>query len=79
MDDAAAPPTLVEIRAAAERLVGRVVRTPVLDWDGPEIRARLAPGTRLNLKLELFQRTGSFKPRGALTVMLGLPEATGLL
>jgi threonine dehydratase len=72
MDDEAAPPTLAEIRAAAERLAGRIVRTPVLDWDGPEIRARLAPGTRLNLKLELFQRTGSFKPRGALTVMLGL-------
>jgi threonine dehydratase len=73
MDDEATPPTLAEIRVAAERLAGLVVRTPVLDWDGPEIRVRLAPGTRLNLKLELFQRTGSFKPRGALTVMLGLP------
>jgi threonine dehydratase len=73
MDDEALPPTLAEIRAAAGRLAGRVVRTPVLDWDGPEIRARLAPGTRLSLKLELFQRTGSFKPRGALAVMLGLP------
>jgi threonine dehydratase len=42
------------------------------DHAGPEIGARLPPGTRLNLKLELFQRTGSFKPRGALTVMLAL-------
>jgi threonine dehydratase len=72
MDDEAAPPTLAEIRAAAGRLAGHVAQTPVLDWDGPEVRARLAPGTRLNLKLELFQRTGSFKPRDALTVMLAL-------
>lgn len=34
--------------------------------------ARLAPHTRVWLKEELFQRTGSFKPRGALTVMLDL-------
>jgi threonine dehydratase len=36
----------------------------------------VGPKTRVYLKEELFQRTGSFKPRGALTVMLGLsPEA----
>ena len=69
-------PTLAEIRATASQLAGRLVRTPVLDWDSAEISARLAPGTRVNLKLELFQRTGSFKPRGALAVMLNLaPEA----
>ena len=67
-----APPTLDEIRATAEQLRGRVVRTPVLDWCGPEIRARLDAGTSVNLKLELFQHTGSFKARGALAVMLGL-------
>jgi threonine dehydratase len=31
-----------------------------------------SPARELSLKLELFQHTGSFKPRGALTVMLGL-------
>ena len=33
-------------------------------------------GTRLNLKLELFQHTGSFKARGALAVMLALDART---
>jgi threonine dehydratase len=47
----------------------------VLDWTAPELAARLPPGTAVNLKLELFQHTGSFKPRGALTVMLGLDRA----
>jgi threonine dehydratase len=37
------------------------------------VEARLVPGTTVWLKEELFQRTGSFKPRGALTVMLDLP------
>ena len=69
-----APPTLDEIRATAEQLRGRVVRTPVLDWCGPEIGARLGAGTAVNLKLELFQHTGSFKARGALAVMLALTE-----
>ena len=51
-----------------------MVRTPVLDWAGPEIDGRMLPGTAVNLKLELFQHTGSFKARGALTVMLALSE-----
>ncbi|MDX6751659.1 threonine/serine dehydratase [Geminicoccaceae bacterium 1502E] len=67
-----AVPTLEEIRAARQALRGRVALTPVLDWDGPEFRALLPEGTRVNLKLELFQHTGSFKARGALTVMTGL-------
>ena len=70
------PPTLAEFRATAARLAGRVARTPVFDWESPEIVARLPAGTRVNLKLELLQHTGSFKARGALTVMLGLaPDA----
>jgi threonine dehydratase len=35
--------------------------------------AAVGAATRVWLKEELFQRTGSFKPRGALTVMLDLP------
>ena len=42
---------------------------------GRRFRARLPQDTRLNLKLELFQHTGSFKPRGALAVMLNLAPA----
>ena len=48
----------------------------MFDWDCPELTARLPAGTGVNLKLELFQHTGSFKARGALAVMLGLaPDA----
>src|SRR3954465_13340453 len=71
MSDMAAP-SMAEIRATAGQLAGRIARTPVLDWNGPEIGARLPAGTTVNLKLELFQHTGSFKARGALAVMLGL-------
>lgn len=51
-----------------------VTRTPVHDWTGREIDSRLSPGTHVNLKLELFQRSGTFKPRGALSVMLRLSD-----
>src|SRR5262249_57636518 len=36
---------------------------------------RTGAASRVVLKLELFQHTGTFKPRGALTVMLGLDRA----
>src|SRR3954466_4896794 len=67
-------PTLEEIRAARARLGDLVVETPVWAWRGDEVER--ATGTRPILKLELLQYAGSFKPRGALCVMLALsPEA----
>ncbi len=65
-------PSLAGIEAAAEALRGLVRETPVVPWDDPLIRPRLGAGTEVLLKLELFQHAGSFKPRGALTVMRGL-------
>jgi len=66
-------PTLDEIGAAQARFGSLIVETPVWRWGGDEIE-QLA-GTQPILKLELFQHAGSFKPRGALTVMLALrPE-----
>ena len=67
-----AGPDLSSIRAARERLGDRVVTTPVREWDDPVLQKTIAPGTRVFLKEELFQKTGTFKPRGALTVMLDL-------
>ncbi|HYJ67236.1 MAG TPA: threonine/serine dehydratase [Nocardioidaceae bacterium] len=55
--------SLDEVRAAAERIAGRVRRTPVI---------QVAPG--LTLKLELLQHTGSFKPRGAFNRLLSAKE-----
>jgi threonine dehydratase len=53
-----------EIRAARERLAGRVVRTPLVRLRAPE-----QPGT-IYLKLENLQPIGSFKLRGALNAVM---------
>ncbi|MDJ0948122.1 MAG: threonine/serine dehydratase [Alphaproteobacteria bacterium] len=54
-------PTITDVRAAAGRLKGIAVRTPLLE--SPLLNERL--GGRLLLKAEPLQRTGSFKIRGA--------------
>lgn len=52
--------------------------TPVRRWTGVAAERELPGGGEIWLKEELFQVTGSFKPRGALTVMLALDaEALG--
>jgi len=62
---------IAEIRAAAERLRGEVHRTPILQARSlGEIS-----GVRLGLKCESFQKTGSFKARGALNKVRSLSEA----
>jgi threonine dehydratase len=66
------PFTVAEIRAARERLNDFIVETPVWHWRNRDIAERAGPETQVFLKLELFQHTGTFKPRGALTVMLNL-------
>lgn len=66
-------PELDEIRAAREQLGERVRTTPVWRWESRELAERL-DDTRVELKLELFQYTGSFKPRGALLNALALSE-----
>lgn len=67
--------TLGEILAARRQLGDLVDRTPVHELRGPAVEAAVGAGTVPVLKLELFQRTGSFKPRGALSVMLDLDAA----
>lgn len=70
----AAGPTLTEIEATRARIAPYVLETPTLPYYGSEGLTRLAPGTEVWLKLELFQRTGSFKPRGAVNVMLSMSD-----
>ena len=53
-----------------------VVTTPVWPWRGRELTALLSPTTQVFLKLELWQHTGTFKPRGALANVLSLDETT---
>lgn len=62
------------IRSTREALGSRIVTTPTLDWECDETVDRLGPDTRINLKLELFQRTGTFKARGAMNVVLNLSD-----
>src|SRR5262249_14018895 len=54
-------PTAADIEAAAKRLVGVAVRTPLIN--APVLDEAL--GARIFLKAETLQRTGSFKFRGA--------------
>lgn len=69
------PPTLAAIEANAAALRGLIRETPVIPWDEPGIARFLGAGTRVTLKLELFQHTGTFKARGALTNVRALtPE-----
>jgi threonine dehydratase len=60
-----------DIRAAADRIAGKLHRTPLLSATTLGERA----GVALQLKCECFQKTGSFKPRGALNKILSLGDA----
>jgi len=73
------PISLEAIRAAAARTASYLHHTPVLSSRSLGERAGAA---QLFLKCENFQKTGSFKPRGALNVVLTLPaeqRARGLI
>jgi threonine dehydratase len=63
-------PTIDDIRAAAERLRGKAVLTPLLE--SPALNKRL--GGRLLVKAETLQRTGSFKFRGAYNALVQFDE-----
>ena len=64
------PIPLEAIQAAARRIEPHLHRTPVLSARTLGERA----GVSLVLKVESLQKTGSFKPRGALNLVLMLPE-----
>ena len=64
-------PEFADIEAAARRIAPWAVVTPLLE--SPALNARA--GTRVLLKAEPFQRTGSFKFRGACNRILLIPEA----
>jgi threonine dehydratase len=62
--------TIDDIRAAADRLERKVVRTPTLRSDALSALC----GANIVLKLENLQLTGSFKPRGVFIKLSGLSE-----
>jgi threonine ammonia-lyase medium form len=63
--------TLDDVRAAQRRIAPHVHRTPL--WHSRALSALL--GCEVFLKAELFQKTGSFKPRGMLNKLATLDEA----
>ena len=67
-------PSLAEIRATAARLNGSILHTPVWRWQTGIIEEAF-PTTEVWLKLELFQKTGTFKLRGALNCIEALDAA----
>ena len=65
-------PTFADVEAAARRLDGVAVRTPLLSF--PELDRRT--GARVLVKPETLQRTGSFKFRGAYAKLSALDPDT---
>src|SRR5437016_6918612 len=63
--------TIEDVRAAAQRVAGRVDRTPVISSAAFDD----ASGCRVFFKCENLQRAGSFKIRGALNKLLTLSAA----
>jgi threonine dehydratase len=61
---------LADVQAAAERIAGRVIRTPALPCEA----ISRASGATVTLKLENLQVTGAFKERGAANRLALLSE-----
>src|SRR2546423_12957445 len=62
--------SLDDVERARERIAGRVHRTPLLSSRTLSERV----GADVSFKAELFQRTGSFKPRGVLNKLSTLSD-----
>ena len=71
IDEAPASPSAGDVRAAAARIAGRVMRTPLVRAE----KLSAITGAEIWLKLESLQYTGAFKERGALNKLLTLSDA----
>ena len=68
-------PSIEAIRANRARLGEFVITTPIRRLVDDALAAAVGAATQVWLKEELFQRTGSFKPRGALRARLVCAES----
>lgn len=64
--------TLQDVLDARDRIAGKIHHTPLM----PVGRIGAAAGVSLSLKCESFQKTGSFKVRGAINALLQLDDAS---
>jgi threonine dehydratase len=74
-DTLAGPRSIDAIRAARAAIDPWIVETPLWAWRSPTLETLRGTDAPVWLKLELLQRTGSFKARGALVVMQTLDPA----
>ena len=63
-------PTVKDVRAAADRIAGRVMNTPLVKAE----KLSAMTGANIWLKLENLQFTGAFKQRGALNKLMLLTD-----
>ena len=68
-------PSLEQIRQTKKRLGNLIQKTPAHHWRDPWLSRQIGENTDVFVKLELLQVTGTFKPRGALNVMLNLSSS----
>src|SRR5512140_371030 len=71
MTNSGLPVRIEDIRAAYERIVPYVHRTPVLTSRSVDVLT----GARCFFKAEIFQRVGAFKARGAFSRLTLLTDA----
>ena len=67
-------PTLGQIKSNYIKLAPYIKKTPILQWESPLKDKFFGAKTQIFFKYELFQKTGTFKIRGALTRTLNLTE-----
>lgn len=65
-------PSITQIKRVAQSLEGKLIRTPTVSYAGASISGLEA--SSIFIKLELLQRAGSFKARGALNNMQQLSD-----
>ncbi len=67
--------TREDVEQAAQRITGRVRRTPVAHLEAGALGTPSGPV----LKVESVQHTGTFKPRGVFNLLLSRPTPTGVV
>ena len=68
-------PDIARIRAVASAIAEHVIRTDTVPWPVPRVGG--GPNMQLFVKMELLQRTGSFKARGAVNAISHAIRAAG--
>jgi threonine dehydratase len=66
--------TVSDARATAGMIGPHILTTPVVKWAGQKLRSKIPSSMSVVSKLEMFQYSGTFKARGALSNILRLDD-----